>query len=331
MALATACGLSAEFSPLILAPPGPALAEAARLGFATAAFSSSSEFLRLMHRQVAAHRAFAFLATGLQHSLACLGWNAIYRRRVAHLHMVHGGADESLSYGRKRILNYFPVRFVAVSDFVRERLLAHRVRASQISVIENFLADSDSRPQRGTFGEPGIQRAVVISRVDPIKKVDLLLDAIAAMPQLQSLPIRVLGAGWDLERLAARAAHDHPNVSFPGFRAAAAEELAASDLLIHLCPTEPFGLAILEAMAAGVPVLAPNAGGAGALVEDGVTGFHFRAGDPRDLAGRIAQLRAAPAALLNRVTEAARALLRTRFSPAGRVADYRLLLSGVLS
>ena len=43
---------------------------------------------------------------------------------------------------------------------------------------------------------------------------------------------------------------------------AVAAAIADADLLVHLCPVEPFGLAILEAMAAAVPVLVPNSGGA---------------------------------------------------------------------
>ena len=330
MALATAAGLDRDFATVVMAPPGPALAEAARLGFATSSFSSAGEFFRLLRPHFAEHRQLAFLATGVLHSFACLSWNAVYRRRVAHLHMVHGGADEKLSYGRKRLLNHLPLRFVAVSGFVRERLLAHRVREQQISVIENFI-QPQPLPEHGEFRSPGVRRAVVVSRIDPIKRVDLLLDALDQTPSLGSLHINVLGTGWDLERLRSRAAERHPNVRFLGFQPGPAQEIASADLLIHLCPAEPFGLAILEAMAAGVPALVPNAGGAGALVEDGVSGYRFQANDARNLAEKLRWLTSAPASELNGIVGAGRRLLETRFSPENRIADYRRLLLGALA
>ena len=78
------------------------------------------------------------------------------------------------------------------------------------------------------------------------------------------------------------------------------------DCLVHLCPVEPFGLAILEAMAADLPVLVANSGGAGALIDDGISGFHFRANDAGDLGRRLQELTDAPPALLNRVVSGGR-------------------------
>lgn len=259
--------------------------------------------------------------------MALIAWNLLYRRRVAHLHLVHGGTDERLSYGRKRRLNGWQVRFVAVSHFVRERLIANGVAEAQIAVVENFLPDSRlAAPRRPPFHEPGIRTAAVISRIDPIKRVDLLLSAIEAEPALQRIAIRIFGTGWQLEELRARAARSCPNLEFAGFRSDVDRELAASDLLIHTCPDEPFGLAILEAMAASVPVLVPDSGGAGSLVDDGISGFHFRAGDARALASRILEIDAAGPEALNRVVAGGLAALGGRFSPRERLNDYRRII-----
>ena len=102
--------------------------------------------------------------------------------------------------------------------------------------------------------------------------------------------------------------------------------LAASDLLLHLCPAEPFGLAILEAMAAGVPVMVPSSGGASSLVTDGCSGFHFQADDPDSLASRLKQLMNAPRDLLNTVVAGGDEALATRFSPVERIHDYQALI-----
>ncbi|HVQ39703.1 MAG TPA: glycosyltransferase family 4 protein [Pyrinomonadaceae bacterium] len=330
MALATAQGLRNDFDIVVFAPDGEALAEARRLGFATCAFKSPIDFAIQLRPFFARHQQLAFIATGVVHSLAAVAWNALYRRQLTHLHVVHGGADELSSYGRKRRLNGTHVTFVAVSDFVRTRLIANGVRADKIIVVENFLTyDHILRcRKRPKFARAGLTKLVVVSRVDPIKRIDLLLNALDQTPELGQVSIRVLGTGWDLDTMRARAAERNPNVTFVGFTSEVEKELAASDLLVHLCPNEPFGLAILEAMAAGVPVLVPNSGGAGSLVEDGATGFHFEANNAQSLATHIRSLLDASPDLLNDVVSRGRKSLVERFSQTAGISNYRQLLEG---
>ena len=72
-------------------------------------------------------------------------------------------------------------------------------------------------------------------------------------------------------------------VKLLGFRSDTAEVLAAMDVYAHLSTEpEPFGLAIVEAMAAGLAVVATRPGGPGEIVEDGVTGVLV---GPRDVDG----------------------------------------------
>ena len=115
----------------------------------------------------------------------------------------------------------------------------------------------------------------------------------------------------------------NPNVTFTGFLPNALEELAQADLLVHLCPVEPFGLTILEAMAAGVPVLVPDSGGAGSVVQNGISGFRFRSNDADSLGGRLVELTQTPAECLNRIVAGGREALVSRFSAEARLADYR--------
>ena len=328
MALASAQCLTKRFRPTVLAPHGPVLGEAACMGFGIEPFAGSANFVRALRPHLAQHRRLAFVATGVSHSLACLALNSVYRRQIAHLHVVHGGADERDSYGRKRYLNHAPVWIVAVSEFVRERLIAHGVNPDRIRVIENFLPEEriEELGQRPRFDRAGIRRVLVISRLDPIKRVDLLFDALDREPRLRHLSVRVLGSGWEEDNLRERAARTHPNVRFLGFQGDVASELAEADLLLHLCPAEPFGLAVLEAMAAGVPVLVPDSGGAGSLVDPGLSGFRFRADDAAALARRLLELDAMPAGAMNEIVAGGRASLRTRFSASARAAEYTRLL-----
>lgn len=328
MALATLEGLRDDLESLLCAPPGPIHAEAGRRGIPSTTFGGALDLARIIRRELARHEQLDFIATAITHSAIVLALRAIDRRPGVHLHLVHGGTDERDSYGRKRLLNRTHVTLVAVSSFVRERLIAHGVKPERIQVIENFLPPSDlaARPRRARFEASGIQRALIVSRVDPIKRVDLILDALDRYPNLKTLQIRVLGTGWELETLRERARVSHPNLVFVGFSDEVPSELARTDLLLHLCPVEPFGLAILEAMAAGVPVLVPSTGGASDLVVDGVSGLHFRANDADALGQRLTELQGMDPVFLNRLVAAADAQLATRFAAAARIADYRRVL-----
>lgn len=328
MALATAAGLTDEFDPVILAPKGPVSGEASRLGLACQSFASMAEFMRLIRPVFSRSKNVALIATGITHSFAAIALNCVYRRRLSHLHVVHGGTDERLSYGRKKLLNRTSAVLVAVSQFVKARLIANGARNDKVQVIENFLPEAriEACLRRTPFSGAPLRRALVISRIDPIKRVDLLLDALDREPSLSQVCVRVLGTGWDLESLRERAKASHPNVTFAGFVSDIESELAESDLLIHLCPAEPFGLAIVEAMAANVPVLVPDQGGAGDLVDPGTTGFRFRANDAASLAAELLRIFKATPIELNAVVGRARSLLHSRFSPAARINDYRSLL-----
>lgn len=329
MALATLDGLLDEFDPIVLAPPGAALEEAKRRGIPGFAFRSPLQFAQQLRPWLARYERVAFAATGVVHSAAFIALNLLYRRKVQHMHLVHGGPNERDSYGRKKALNHTDVTFVAVSDYARERLIAHQVRSAQIRVVENFLpqAQIDGAPRRAAFAERGIKNVVLVTRVDPSKRVDLVLDALDYAPELASLRIRVLG-GCAGDDLIGRAARRHPNMTFEGFCDRVPEVLAQSDLLIHTCPSESFGLVILEAMAAGIPVLVPDRGGAAALVEPGVSGERFRADDARSLAESLKQMMATSPEALNCMVAAAHRRLDARYSSRRGVEEYRALFRG---
>lgn len=326
MALATLEGLADEFDPVLFAPPGPVLEEARRRGLPCCAFETPLELALHLRRWLARYRHVVFAATGLIHSALFMALNLVYRREALHVHLVHGGPDEHASYGRKKLLNHAGVTFVAVSDYARDRLIAHDVRPCQIRVVENFLpqAQIDAAPRRPSFAGSGIREVLMVTRVEPTKRVDLLLDALDRSPELDRLRFRILGGGaWD--GLIERAARTHPNVTFEGFSRRVPEELARADLFLHTCPSESFGLVVLEAIAAGVPVLVPDQGGAAVLVEPGVSGRRFRAGDATSLAEELSRFVGAAPEELNRMVAAADRRLASRYSSRRGIDGYRAL------
>lgn len=98
--------------------------------------------------------------------------------------------------------------------------------------------------------------------------------------------------------------------------------LAGMDVLVHLCEREGFGLALVEAGASEVPVVAFDAAGAAEVVADGLTGRLVQ--DPNDVAGmadRVIELLDAPATR-SALGAAARTRVRERFSEASFVAAF---------
>ena len=259
MALATAQALGPGYSVVIIAPEGPVHAEARRLGYQTIVFRSFFQYLRAIRPFYARNRRVLSINTRVVHSIAAALWERLYFRPSANLQVIHGGTEERLSYGRKKILRWFGAKQVAVSNYVKDRLIANGTDPRTVRVIENFLSDERiaSAHIRPRFTQPGVRRVLVVSRLDPIKRVDLIMDAIDADPSLAALEFQILGSGQDEQALRARA-ESYPNSHFMGFSNAAAWEMARADLFLHLCGEEPFGLAILEAMAAHLPILVPN-------------------------------------------------------------------------
>lgn len=324
MALATLQALGIEDESMLLAPPGPVHAAAHARGVHSIPLTGRAALTWALVQTLWRHRDVAVVATGVLQSLLVCALQRLLGGRGAHLHVVHGGTDERLSYGRKRLLAGLPLRLVAVSDFVRQRLIAHGVPAERIEVIGNFLPAAPTA-LRPPFAGDGVRRVVLLSRLDPIKRVALLFDALERTPGLSLLHFDIYGTGAEAEKLEERA-RQHPNVRLHGFVPEAAAALAEADLLLHTCPEEPFGLVLLEAFAAGVPVLVPNSGGAGDIVQHGVNGWHFSANDAVALGQRLQMLTVAPSWQLEAMATRGREVLQRRHAPTSQAQHYAKLL-----
>jgi phosphatidylinositol alpha 1,6-mannosyltransferase len=114
-----------------------------------------------------------------------------------------------------------------------------------------------------------------------------------------------------------------PGASFLGYQTGVAlsEAVASLDVFVHPGSHETFCQAVQEAMAAGVPVVAPAAGGPLDLVQHGVTGWLYPAGEPAVLREAVAAL-AGDAAMRARMGAAARATVHDR--SWGRLGDQLL-------
>ena len=100
------------------------------------------------------------------------------------------------------------------------------------------------------------------------KRPELIIDAARELPDAV---VVILGEGPEEERL--RSLARGVDLRLPGFRLDAVSLLPAFDVFIHPCPTDNQPLAILEAMAAGVPVIVADEGGAALMIENERTGL----------------------------------------------------------
>jgi glycosyltransferase involved in cell wall biosynthesis len=324
MALATAAGLPPEFKTIFLGPRGPAMWEAERQGYETHYFQTTKALLQALRLLLQTYSSLTVASTLPRYTIMCKALNVMYRRQIRHVYVLHGSCQEEKDFGGIRYLNPLDVRIVAVSQYVKQRLIEHGFRADRVEVAANFLlpAEIAARPRRGLFTS-GVTKAISAGRLVPVKRFDLLFDAAEGAPELRDFPIDIVGDGPALEALCHRAQTKNPHINVLGFTHDLQERFAQSDLLVHTCPTEAFGLVVIEAMAAHIPVLVPDQGGPASFIEEGVTGFKYRAGDAADLAKKLIELRAADPALLNRVVDAAAAALETTLSAATSLEEYR--------
>jgi glycosyltransferase involved in cell wall biosynthesis len=229
-------------------------------------------------------------------------------------------------------LKYRPYRqVVAISRAVRDELCLNVgldvARVPLIaSAVDTRALQPDPEARSRVLREFGLDdRAIVVgvaAQLIPRKGHELLLRAWPAL--VRRVPhVRLLCFGQGplaarLERLVATLGLA-PHVRFVGFREDFAELLPGFDVLVHPAAREGLGLAVLEAMAAGVPVVATAVGGIVDALNDGVEGLLVPAGDGPGFAAAVERLIASPAERL-RMGAAGRARVDSEFS-IGRMAD----------
>jgi phosphatidylinositol alpha 1,6-mannosyltransferase len=153
-----------------------------------------------------------------------------------------------------------------------------------------------------------------VGRLAPEKQVERL----AALAGLPGIRLVVVGDGPSAQRLRAQL----PGAAFLGFRSGddLARVYASLDVFVHTGPTETFCQAVQEALASGLPVVAPDAGGPRDLVLPGRSGFLV---PPRPDDGDEAGSRRADEALRAAVRALCDPGLRARFGQAARRSVLR--------
>lgn len=176
------------------------------------------------------------------------------------------------------------------------RLLAQQgLPEKKIEVIPNGLPEEAFRQAAPAFPKlPGTLRIGMIARMNnPVKNYPGLLQAAARLaPRFPNLEVFLVGDGPlrpELERMVQSLGIER-QVRFLGDRRDIPEVLASLDISVLPSFSESLSNAILESMAAGLPVVATKVGGNIDLVREGETGFLVPSKDEASLAGAVEQL-----------------------------------------
>lgn len=201
----------------------------------------------------------------------------------------------------------------------------HGYRAARIAVIPNFLEPDafeqvtaeERQARRAALGIPaGAWVAGIVARLTAVKNHALLLRAVRRLTAGGS-PVHIVVVGDGPERAPLeQAARDWGlcgSVTFAGTLPNRPNPHALFDVSALTSRSEGFPNAVVEAMAAGRPVVATDVGGVGDAVTHGVTGLLVPDNDEVALAGALDRLRRDPA-LSSALSRAGRQLAMDRFS-----------------
>lgn len=219
-------------------------------------------------------------------------------------HKIEWGRIPGMLLGSRRVLqDADAVLCVGVDELeaARQALPSHRVELMPNGVDCAGFAHGDGRAFRAHFGVPqGRQLLLCVSRIDYQKDQLALVDALAdLLPDYPNLHLALVGP-VTVEHYHARLLQRIKQLKLeqrvtlvPGLKSTdpmLAGAYHAADIFCLASRHEPFGIVILEAWAAGVPVVANRIGGIPSFTEDGVDCLHSTPDDPGSLRQRIANL-----------------------------------------
>lgn len=224
-------------------------------------------------------------------------------RRPPILFTEHGRHFPDVTGRKRRIVNRLLLerrdRVVAVGGAVREALIRNEgIPADRIEVVHNGIDlarfSSAAVDRQATRLELGIGRddlvAILVARLDPLKDHATAIRAFArVVGRRPDAHLLLVGDGPERDAIRARIAEAglEQCVRMLGQRDDVPRLLGASDLALLTSRSEGIPLTLLEAMAAGLPIVATDVGGVGEVVEPGVTGFLVPAGDDGAIADRM--------------------------------------------
>lgn len=254
---------------------------------------------------------------------------------------VHSDWEASLHLGKMKVALYrwmegrafgATTGFAVVSEHLRGYLFNRGVPEKRIRTIPNGI-DTElfiNKTASDIFRDAGEIRLGVIGRLTEQKGLFYLFKAFAGLVNEEKLKLHlyVIGEGYYLDKL--KQAVDEfkirENVTFTGFCKDMGSVFSELDLAVMPSLSEGLPITLLEAMAAGVPVIATAVGGIPSLIKDGSVGRLVPPRDAEALAVAIAEL-AASKELRNEISINAKRWIDERYSIQNTIEGYQSFYS----
>jgi glycosyltransferase involved in cell wall biosynthesis len=209
--------------------------------------------------------------------------------------------------------------YIVMTEFARSLVARSGAPVDRLVVKPHFTPEPP--PLVASMRRTG---ALFVGRLSPEKGIDALLQAWRQL----AVPLRIIGAGP-----LPRTISDNPAIETLGQRSPSEVATAMREAALLVLPSvwyENFPMVLIEAFAAGLPVLASRLGAMAQLVQDQETGLLFRVGDAEDLAAKVRQAFARPEAL-QRMGANAYSAYRARYTPErgfeALVSVYRIAIA----
>jgi glycosyltransferase involved in cell wall biosynthesis len=209
--------------------------------------------------------------------------------RIANRREVNPGRSRA-EIAAQRVAYACAHRVVANCRAAAAQLEIERVAAGKIAIVPNGVHRSQAQPREW---RPQVRRVIVVANLRPEKGYDVFLDAAAIV--LRAFPdatFALVGGGPELAALRSRteALGIGHAVTFHGHCDDVPRRLAAADMFVLPSRSEAFPNALLEAMTAGLPVVATAVGGVLELLTHERNGLVVPPGDPTALADQMTRL-----------------------------------------
>jgi glycosyltransferase involved in cell wall biosynthesis len=253
------------------------------------------------------------------------------RRNLGDFYATWGPLDRAASALAKRLTDVVVANSAAVGadTLVREHLDPAKLRIIRngVELIERLSADERAM-RRAALGVADEELLIgCVANYRPVKRLDLLIDAFSALArENDQLRLVLVGEGHlrpDLEQQI-RARGLEGRVRLHGLVLDPRPLYGAFDLVVQASRSEGLPNALLEAAAAGLPIVATAAGGTGEIVVDGSTGLLVPTGDANALASALHRVASDPV-LRTRLGAAAREHVAATFGMDRFVAEFAAL------
>ncbi len=258
---------------------------------------------------------------------------------VATNHVWHG-LDRKLRFYEKidAFVLRFAARVVAVSNEIKEDLVAQNIPAEKVQVIDNGIdIDQFSRPRsvEELKEDLGIHKddvvVTIVGRLSPEKGHETFLKAAKdVLARKKSVKFLVVGDGPISDELRAMAAKLGLNghVTFTGARKDMDGIYAVSDLMVNASSIEGLPMTILEAMAAKVALIVTPVGAVPKVIQYGINGVIFPTGDALGLSKEICLLIDEPSRRKSLIEHAYQDVCE-RFSSTAMVQQYKQIYESI--